>query len=210
LAHRGVLFLDEFPEFPRGVLEALRQPMEDGLVTVSRAAGSLTFPSRFLLLAASNPCPCGYFGHPVKPCKCAPGIIMRYKKRISGPILDRIDIHIDVPPVEVEKLSEDYSGESSSTIAKRVGRAREIQKARFKEKSIQFNSEMSSHEIKELCTLSTGSVEMLRQAVERLSLSARSYFKTIKVSQTIADIEGSSAIETHHVAEALQYRVKEL
>ena len=210
LSHRGVLFLDEFPEFPRGVLEALRQPLEDGVVTVSRAAGSLTFPSRFLLLAASNPCPCGFFGHPVKPCKCAPGIIMRYKKRISGPILDRIDIHIDVPPVEVEKLSEEYTGESSAAITERVGKAREQQKARFKGKPIQFNSEMSSHEIKELCSISNDSSELLKQAVEKLSLSARSYFKTIKVAQTIADLEGVEKIETHHVAEALQYRVKEL
>ncbi len=210
LSHRGVLFLDEFPEFPRGVLEALRQPLEDGLVTVSRAAGSLTFPSRFLLLAASNPCPCGFFGHPIKPCKCAPGIIMKYKKRISGPILDRIDIHIDVPPVEVDKLSEDYTGESSSTIGVRVGQARGKQKTRFKGKTIQFNSEMSSHEIKELCTLSTESLEILKQAVEKLSLSARSYFKTIKVAQTIADLEESDGIQAHHVAEALQYRAKEL
>lgn len=210
LAHRGVLFLDEFPEFPRGVLEALRQPLEDGVVTVSRASGSLTFPSRFLLLAASNPCPCGYFGHPAKPCKCAPGIIMKYKKRISGPILDRIDIHIDVPPVEVDKLSEEYTGESSSAITTRVGKARERQKQRFKGKQIQFNSEMSSHEIKELCNISSESRDMLKQAVEKLSLSARSYFKTIKVAQTIADLEGVEKIATHHVAEALQYRVKEL
>ncbi|MDP4011588.1 MAG: YifB family Mg chelatase-like AAA ATPase [Candidatus Roizmanbacteria bacterium] len=210
MAHRGVLFLDEFPEFPRNVLEAMRQPLEDGVVTVSRAAGTLTFPARFLLLAASNPCPCGYLGHPKKPCKCAPGMIMRYKKRLSGPLLDRIDLHIDVPPVEVDELSDEYESESSKDVRTRVLAARKIQEERFKGKGTLFNSEIRSSDIKKYCVLTEDAQNMLKQAVERLSLSARSYFKTIKVARTIADLEGSKDVESSHIAEALQYRAKEL
>ncbi|KKQ37609.1 MAG: Mg chelatase-related protein [Candidatus Roizmanbacteria bacterium GW2011_GWA2_37_7] len=210
MAHRGVLFLDEFPEFPRNVLEAMRQPLEDGVVTVSRAAGTLTFPARFLLLAASNPCPCGFLGHPKRPCKCAPGMILRYKKRLSGPLLDRIDLHIDVPPVEVEELSDEYESESSRDVRKRVQTARTIQEKRLEDTGFLFNSEMRSSDIKKYCTLINDAKEMLKQAVDRLSLSARSYFKTIKVAQTIADLEGSEEIKSSHIAEALQYRAKEL
>lgn len=209
LAHRGVLFLDEFPEFPRSVLEALRQPLEDGKVTISRASGSLTFPSRFLLLAASNPCPCGYLGHPTKSCRCLPGEILRYKKRISGPLLERIDLHVDVPPVEQEKLSSYQSGETSKEIRKKVVAARERQKKRFKDLKIKTNGEMRSAEIKKFCQLSDEALNLLKQAISRLSLSARSYFKTIKIAQTIADLEGKEKIEAGFLAEALQYRAKE-
>lgn len=210
MAHRGVLFLDEFPEFPRNVLEAMRQPLEDGVVTVSRAAGTLTFPARFLLLAASNPCPCGYLGHPKKACKCAPSMITRYKKRLSGPLLDRIDLHIDVPPVEVNELTDTYESEASKDVRARVKKARAIQEKRFKKNSILFNSEMSSSDIKKYCVLTNDAQQMLKTAVERLALSARSYFKTIKVACTIADLEGSKDIQATHIAEALQYRAKEL
>ncbi len=209
LAHRGVLFLDEFPEFPRSVIEALRQPLEDGVVTISRAAGSLSFPSRFLLLAASNPCPCGFLGHSKRQCKCMPGAILKYKKRLSGPILDRIDIHIHVPPVEQEKLMDVHSAEPSEEIRKRIIKAREIQKKRFQNIPIKTNGEMSSADIKKLCTFADGATDLLKQAIARLSISARSYFKIIKVSQTIADLSEKDTIEAIHVAEALQYRPQE-
>jgi len=209
LAHRGVLFLDEFPEFPRSVLEALRQPLEDGVVTISRASGSITFPSRFLLLAASNPCPCGYLGHPKKACRCSPSAIIKYKKRLSGPILDRIDIHIDLPPVDEEKLAHYSGGEKSSKIKEKVICAYERQKTRFKNTRIKTNGEMTPKEIKEFCHLTSEAENLLKQAISRFSLSARSYFKIIKVSQTIADLEGKEKIENHHVAEALQFRLSE-
>jgi magnesium chelatase family protein len=209
LAHRGVLFLDEFPEFPRIVLEALRQPLEDGIVTISRAAGSLTFPARFLLLAASNPCPCGYLGHPKKECHCLPSMILRYRKRLSGPLLDRIDMHIHVPPVDEERLIRTEQSESSKEIQKRVVKARERQAIRFKGSQIFSNSEMGPTEIKKFCKLTEESTNLLKQAIVRLSLSARSYFKIIKLSQTIADLAGDEIIQLSYVAEALQYRVKE-
>lgn len=210
MAHRGVLFLDEFPEFPRNVLEAMRQPLEDGVVTVSRAAGTLVFPARFLLLAASNPCPCGYLGHPKKSCVCTFLSILKYKKRLSGPLLDRIDIHIDVPPVEVAELTSDFESESSDKIRDRVQNVRIIQQKRFKNTNIHFNSEMQSSEIKKKCVLEKDANEMLKIAVDRLSLSARSYFKTIKIAQTIADLDSCDNIRSSHVAEALQYRAKEI
>lgn len=209
LAHRGVLFLDEFPEFPRIVLEALRQPLEDGIVTISRAAGSLTFPARFLLLAASNPCPCGYLGHPRKECHCGPSSILKYRKRLSGPLLDRIDMHIHVPPVDEERLIRTEQAESSKSIQARVVKARERQKKRFKGSAIFANSEMGPTEIKKYCQLTDKSTNLLKQAISKLSLSARSYFKIIKLSQTIADLAGDDTIEVSYVAEALQYRVKE-
>ncbi|MDH7476012.1 MAG: YifB family Mg chelatase-like AAA ATPase [Microgenomates group bacterium] len=209
LAHRGVLFLDEFSEFPRSVLEALRQPLEDGEVTISRAAGSLTFPSRFILLAASNPCPCGFLGHPKKKCHCLPGSILKYKKRISGPVLDRIDLHIDVPPVEEEKLLSQINSESSSTIRKRVIAARQKQKNRFINEPIKTNGEMHPQEIKKFCRLTKKSVDLLKQAISRLSLSARSYFKLIKISQTIADLNNDEKITASYIAEAIQYRANE-
>lgn len=207
LAHRGVLFLDEFPEFPRYVLESLRQPLEDGYVIISRAAGTLQFPSRFLLLAAANSCPCGYLGHPKKPCTCLPGAIIKYKKRISGPLLDRIDLHVDVPPVDVSKLSEQIVTESSNKIRQRVINAQIRQLARFKNKAkIHCNGEMSTYDIKQLCIFTDDALDLLKQALVRLYLSARSYFKIIKIAQTIADLEGTVKIKSHHIAEALQFR----
>lgn len=212
LAHRGVLFLDEFPEYPRHVLEAMRQPLEDGIVTVSRAAGTLTFPARFLLLAASNPCPCGFRGHPKHVCTCPPGTIERYGKRISGPILDRIDLHIDVPPVEVARLgSGDSHAESSAAIRARVARAHAQQRQRFLAAgvpTIQFNSEMTSSHVRTYTEMTPRAKDLLAQAVDKLGLSARSYFKVAKVSRTIADLDGAEVVSEGHVGEALQYRPK--
>lgn len=209
LAHRGILFLDELPEFPRSVLEALRQPLEDGVVTVSRAKGSLTFPARFLLLAASNPCPCGFLGHPKKSCACSPWQIVKYKKRVSGPLLDRIDIHIDVPPVDEHKLIGQERSESSKKIRVRVEEARARQQSRFASSKCKTNGEMSSSEVRSFCTLTDGATNLLKNAVSRLTLSARSYFKIIKVAQTIADLTHNNQIEDAFIAEALQYRVTE-
>ncbi|MFA5135772.1 MAG: YifB family Mg chelatase-like AAA ATPase [Patescibacteria group bacterium] len=209
LAHRGVLFLDEFPEFPRSVLESIRQPLEDGMISISRAAGSLLFPCRFLLLAASNPCQCGYLGHPVKKCRCMPGLIIKYRKKLSGPLLDRIDLHIDVPPVTEEKLTAHINAEPSKTIRERVVAAKSRQQKRFIKSIIKTNGEMTPKEIKKFCTLTTDAMHLLKEAIARLSLSARSYFKIIKISQTIADLESKNSIEPTHVAEALQYRAKE-
>jgi magnesium chelatase family protein len=209
LAHRGVLFLDEFPEFPRSMLEALRQPMEDGFVTISRASGTLVFPSRFILLAASNPCPCGYLGHPKKSCHCTPGMILKYKKRLSGPILDRIDLHIELSTIEDEKLLSQETLESSEKIRKRVINAHKRQKERFKNEKIKTNSEMRPNDIKKFCCLTKEAKELLKQAINRFYLSARAYFKIIKISQTIADLEGFEKIKPEFIAEALQYRIKE-
>ncbi|HBL52032.1 MAG: magnesium chelatase [Candidatus Blackburnbacteria bacterium RIFCSPHIGHO2_02_FULL_39_13] len=211
LAHRGVLFLDEFPEFPRHVLEALRQPMEDGVVTISRAAGTVSYPAQFSLVAAANPCPCGYYGSDNKPCKCLPGQISRYQKRVSGPILDRIDIHINVPQVKVEKLIESSRGaEKSESIQKKVQNARNIQLKRFNNTKFKSNSEMSTRAVKEFCSLSAGCETLMRQAVSQVNLSARSYYKVIKVARTITDLEESQEITSSHIAEALQFRPKEI
>lgn len=210
LAHRGVLFLDEFPEFPRQVLEALRQPMEDGFVTISRAAGRITFPAKFMLVAAQNPCPCGYLGDPNHECRCSTSEILRYQKKISGPMLDRIDIHLDVPAVKVEKLTDNESpnAPTSYRIRKKVQKARDLQIKRFRSEKIISNSEMNSNLIKKYCVLSSESLEILRMAVKKLNLSARSYSKILKVSRTIADLEGSKNINPHNIAEALQFRPK--
>lgn len=206
LAHRGVLFLDEFPEFPRQVLEALRQPLEDGHVTISRASGSVKYPSRFMLVAAANPCPCGYFGDETRNCTCSPSVITRYQKKISGPILDRIDIHVAVPAVKVEKLTQAPVSESSAAIQKRVQKAREIQQKRFKSLSIKSNAEMSSRQLKEFCDLESQSVLLLKQAIAKLNLSARAFYRVVKIARTIADLDGSVKIKSNHIAEALQYR----
>lgn len=216
LAHRGVLFLDELPEFPRNVLEALRQPMEDGVVTIARAAGSLTFPAKFILVAASNPCPCGYLGDPARPCRCLPGQVQRYQKRISGPILDRIDLHLDVPAVKVEKLAaqitrkEAESAETSKKIKIRVQKARDIQTKRFKGTKLKNNAEMSTKEVRHFCQLSSECLTLMRQATTQMNLSARSYYRVIKVARTIADLAGEKDIKTTHIAEALQYRPRDI
>jgi len=207
LAHRGVLFLDELPEFPRSVLESLRQPMEDGIVTISRAKGTVAYPAKFLLVSAANPCPCGYYGDPKKKCKCMPGLISRYQKRISGPLLDRIDLHIDVPSVETQKLvHEKGDGENSKSIQERVQEARRLQLIRFEKTNLKSNSEMNTRQVKNFCELDTTGKELLLHATQKLNLSARSYFKVLKVSRTIADLDGSNDILVTHIAEALQYR----
>lgn len=211
LANRGVLFLDEFPEFPRHVLEAMRQPLEDGHITISRAGGRINFPAKFMLVAAQNPCPCGFLGDPSHECRCMPGAIIKYQKRVSGPMLDRIDIHLDVPAVKLEKLvqsEKEDSVEDSKSVRKRVQKARDIQLKRFAKKKIISNSEMSSKDIKEVCKLDIESTNLLKTAVSRLNLSARSYSRILKISRTIADLEGAKNIKASHIAEALQYRPK--
>lgn len=209
LAHRGVLFLDEFAEFSRTVLENLRQPLEDGEVTVSRAKGSLSFPARFMLVAAMNPCPCGYAGDPERVCACAPSQASRYRLKISGPIMDRIDLHVDVPRLKIDKLEEGTPGEKSTDIRKRVEEARTRQRERFAKKKFHTNAEMTSQNVKEFCVLDDDSKGVLRDAVSRLKLSARGYMRILKVARTIADLEGASQIALPHIAEALQYRFKE-
>lgn len=208
LAHRGVLFMDEFPEFPRYILESLRQPIEDSVVSISRAKGKLLFPAKCMLVAAQNPCPCGYYQDSTRVCICTPSQILRYHKRISGPLLDRIDIHIDVPAVKVEKLtdSEEGSQESSVEVRRRVQKARDAQTKRFAETSFTSNSELTSKTIKKYCVLSSDCLSLLRQALATLHLSGRSYYRTIKLSRTIADLEGDGEIQPNHIAEALQYR----
>lgn len=208
LAHRGVLFLDEFGEFPRPALENLRQPLEDGIINVSRVAGNLTFPAKFMLVAAMNPCPCGYYGDKEKACICTPNQIINYKKKISGPILDRIDLHIEVPRVNFEKLSSNEAGESSVNIKERVQSAREFQQRRFKDTSFIVNSEMSSEATKRFCLIDDSSKTLLKNAIEQMHLSARAYFRILKIARTIADLERADLILTKHFAEALQYRPK--
>lgn len=205
LAHRGVLFMDEFAEFPRSVLEALRQPLEDGIMTVSRAQGSQTYPAKFILVAAQNPCPCGYLGDPVKSCICSPTQILRYQKRVSGPLLDRIDIHIEVPRLKYEKLSDEKVAEESAKIRDRVFKARKIQIKRLGK----TNSEMKPKELKEHCVLDEKSKDLMRAAVNQLNISARQYTRILKLSRTIADLAGVQNINSSHIAEALQYRPKE-
>jgi magnesium chelatase family protein len=209
LAHRGVLFLDELPEFPRQVLEALRQPMEDKKVVVSRASGSVVFPAQFILLAAQNPCPCGFYSTGIKECVCMPAQINRYKKKVSGPLLDRIDLHLNVPAVDVEKLTGESMPETSAEVRQRVAQARYIQRERFTGTGIFTNSEMNNQQIKKYCQLDTETTNLLKQAVVKLKLSARSYFRILKLSRTIADLSGRDQIQLEDVAEALQYRAKE-
>jgi magnesium chelatase family protein len=207
LAHRGVLFLDEFPEFPRSVLESLRQPLEDGVVHISRAKGSMSFPADFLLVAAANPCPCGYYGDKKHRCTCLPGQILRYQKRISGPILDRIDLHVDVPTVETQKLlSTTVMSESSNQIQLRVQESRQRQLLRFKGTTIVGNAQMSTSQVKKMCPLSEDCKQMLYQSVSTLQLSARSFFKIIKVARTICDLSDQKDITIEAIAEALQFR----
>lgn len=209
LAHRGVLFMDELPEFPRSVLEALRQPLEDGKVSISRAAGQVTYPSQFMLIAAANPCPCGNFGSKKKVCKCMPGHILRYKRRVSSALLDRIDLHLHCPELSPDEISRLQHGEKSTVIRERVEKARDIQRKRFAKTRLHANGEMGSKDIRQFCPLSESCLELLKQAVVKFGISARSYHKMIKVSRTIADLAGKEDIEQTHIAEALQYRVKE-
>lgn len=208
LAHRGVLFMDELPEFPRQVLEALRQPLEDRKVVISRANGSLTYPTQFILLAACNPCPCGFLNTPNKSCVCLPGQVSRYAKKLSGPLLDRIDIHLDVPTLPVDKLTNEIIAENSKIVRNRVVRARKIQEERFKGKGILTNSEMNNSQIKQFCQVEKEGLELLKMAISKLGLSARSYYRVLKLSRTIADLGDSETITSTHLSEALQYRPK--
>lgn len=209
LSHRGVLFLDELPEFSRFVLEALRQPLEDNVISISRASGRTTFPAKFMLIAAANPCPCGFYGETRQNCKCSPSQILKYQKRLSGPLLDRIDIHLDVPAVDVDKLTGITTAEDSETIRIRVQKARNRQMKRFEKMKLTCNADMKSKDLKIFCTLSPECLQLLKQAVIKLNLSARSYHRTIKLSRTIADLENSEDILTSHIAEALQYRPRQ-
>ncbi len=208
LAHRGVLFLDEFPEFGPRVLEVMRQPIEDKVVTISRAQGSLTFPANFQLIAAMNPCPCGYYGDPLKPCTCSSTTVTRYQKRISGPMLDRIDIHVEVPRVEYEKLSDSRLGESSSTVQARVEAARQHQRLRFKDHQVDCNADMYPADVRKYCKLDDTGRALIRSAMNQLHLSARAYHRLLKLARTIADLADSQEIQPTHLAEALQYRPK--
>jgi magnesium chelatase family protein len=208
LAHRGVLFLDELPEFSSRVLEVLRQPLEDKVVTISRAQGSLTFPANFQLVAAMNPCPCGYYGDPSHPCTCSPGTVIKYQRRISGPLMDRIDIHVEVPRVDYEKLSDSRQGESSQTVSQRVETARELQRQRFAGTALTCNADMHPAEVRQFCQIGEDSRELMRSAMNQLQLSARSYHRILKLARTIADLAGAEQIASIHLAEALQYRPK--
>ena len=207
LAHRGVLFLDELPEFGTRNLETLRQPLEDHKVVISRAAGTLTFPANFMLIGAMNPCPCGYFGDPVRECTCSMRVISRYQKRISGPLLDRVDIHIGVPRVEYDKLSDGRFGEPSAAIRERVEAARQRQRQRFAESErLLCNADMGPAEVREVCQLDDAGKGLLRAAMQQLHLTARAYHRILKLARTIADLAGAEAIATSHLAEAIQYR----
>ncbi len=206
LANNGLLFLDELPEFQRNVLEVLRQPLEDGTVTIARAAMSLTFPARFMLAAAMNPCPCGFFNDPSRECTCTPPMIQRYVSKISGPLLDRIDIHIDMPAVKYRELREDGGGETSTQIRERVIKARERQLARYQGEKIYSNAQMSSRQIRKYCNISADCERLLESAMTRLGLSARAHDRILKVSRTIADLDAAEDISTTHISEAIQYR----
>jgi len=206
LAHRGVLFLDELPEFAAATLEMLRQPLEDRTVTLGRASGTLTFPANFMLVTAMNPCPCGFFGDPARACTCSPMAIQRYQKKISGPLLDRIDIHLEAPRVEFEKLADRRAGESSAAIRERVTNARAIQAARYGGGAVLTNADMGPTELDAYVALDDTGEAMMKAAVRQLNLSARSYHRVLKLARTIADLAGSEAVQTPHVAEALQFR----
>jgi magnesium chelatase family protein len=206
LAHHGVLFLDELPEFKRNALEALRQPLEDGSVTITRASVTATYPAEFMLVAAMNPCPCGYYGDSKKVCRCSPQQIRQYQTRISGPLMDRIDIHIEVPSVKYRDLTGKSVSESSADIMKRVNRARGMQERRFSGQNIRFNARMFDKQIKEHCVIDADSQKLIEMAIDRLGLSARAYTKILKIARTIADLDEEESIRSSHIAEAIQYR----
>jgi magnesium chelatase family protein len=207
LAHNGVLFLDELPEFKRTVLEVMRQPMEERRVTISRAKISIDYPANFMLVASMNPCPCGYYNHPDKECVCGPGIVQRYLSKISGPLLDRIDLHVEVVPVGFDEMTANRKTETSDVIRERVVKAREIQSERFKsDNSIYCNAMMPSNMVKKVCEINDAGRALLKTAMERLGLSARAYDRILKVSRTIADLSASPEIKIEHLAEAIQYR----
>ena len=210
LAHNGVLFLDELPEFQSSVLEVLRQPLEDGEVTVSRVAGSVTFPSRFMLVCAMNPCKCGWYGHPSGRCRCTESEVRRYHSRISGPLLDRIDLIVEVPALEYDEVKRRAPAESSAEIKKRVNAARAIQRARYAGDGTVSNARIGSKELREYCALSGECEELMREAFQSMNLSARSYDRILRVARTIADLEGAESIGSAHIAEAIQYRTYEL
>jgi magnesium chelatase family protein len=207
LAHNGVLFLDELPEFKRSVLEVLRQPLEERRITVSRAKFSVEYPASFVLVASMNPCPCGFYNHPTKECVCAPGVVQRYLNKISGPLLDRIDIHVEVTPVAFGELTQQRPAESSAMVRERVIKAREKQAERFKNTSgVYSNAQMSSKMAQQICEISSVGQTLLKTAMERLNLSARAYDRILKVARTIADLAGTEEIKVEHLAEAIQYR----
>lgn len=206
LAHNGVLFLDELPEFNRQAIEVLRQPMEDGTVTISRVRGTLTYPCRVMVVAAMNPCPCGYFGHPTRACTCRKGEVSKYLSRISGPLLDRLDLHVDVPPVDYDSLANHEKSESSASIRERVMKVRRMQQQRFQGKGIYTNAQIPPGSLEEFCPVDDGAKAMLKSAFERLGLSGRAYDRILKVARTAADLEGSEVIRRPHIAEAIQYR----
>jgi magnesium chelatase family protein len=206
LSHRGVLFLDELPEFGQTDLDVLRQPMEDKVVTISRALGSVTFPANFMLVGAMNPCPCGYYGDPVKPCTCSPMLVSRYQKRISGPLLDRIDIFVEVPRIDYEKLADDRMGESSEVVRQRVEQARSIQRQRFNGTKLASNADMTPLEVREFCQVESSAQSLLQAAMKQLFLSARAFHRILKLARTIADLAGVENISASHLAEAIQYR----
>ncbi|HEU4608380.1 MAG TPA: ATP-binding protein, partial [Chitinophagaceae bacterium] len=207
LAHNGVLFLDELPEFKRTVLEVMRQPMEERRVTISRARVAVDFPASFMLIASMNPCPCGFYNHPEKECSCHAGAVQKYLNKVSGPLLDRIDLHVEVTPVPFSELSARQQGESSAQIRERVIAARKCQEQRFQgQAGIYCNAQMSSHQLREVCAIDATGQSLLRSAMEKLKLSARAYDRILKVSRTIADLAQSSCIGPEHLAEAIQYR----
>jgi magnesium chelatase family protein len=210
LAHRGVLFLDELPEFGQRTLEVLRQPIEDKLVTISRAQGTLTFPANFQMIAAMNPCPCGFYGDPGRECTCSLGMVSKYQKRISGPLLDRIDIHVEVPRVEYEKLADDRLGEPSASVRERVEAARERQRERFAGTHLVCNAEMQPADVRVHCPVDATGKSLLKAAMTQLQLSARAYHRILKLARTIADLARSEAIQPPHLAEAIQYRPRRL
>ena len=208
LSHRGVLFLDELPEFGHSLLETLRQPLEDKVVTISRAQGSVMFPASFMLVGAMNPCPCGYYGDPFKGCACTPSMVSRYQHRISGPFLDRVDIFIEVPHIDYEKLADSRLGEKSEAVQKRVVAARAVQQERLSGTKLNCNAEFSASEVREYCQVEDAAQSLLKAAMKQLYLSARAFHRVLKLARTISDLDCSDIIKTHHVAEAIQYRPK--